>query len=80
MYETPSSPSPEPASTRHAEFPTPQSFSQTSEPASLPTKVVEVLLDDDEYVEETRIGEDGMRTVALVRTVRPTKRPRRWLW
>ena len=73
---------PPPAGTRFADFPEPQSLSTSPEPASAPTKIVEVILDDDELdgAQEVHIGEDGIRTVTVLRSMRPSPRPRRWLW
>ena len=73
---------PSPASTRPAR-PLPESFTLATEPKSAPTHVVEVIVDDvEELGEETQVHEvNGQRTVTVMRPVlRPTARPKRWLW
>ena len=74
---------PAPSSTRPAEYPSPQPLSQSPEPKSAPTQIVEIIVDGDEALgpEETRIHEkDGVRSVTILRPIRPTARGRRWLW
>ena len=72
-----------PANTRPAAHPLPESYTSPIEQKSSPTHVVEVIVDEgEELAEETFVHEDdGARAVTVVRPVlRPTARPRRWLW
>ncbi|KAI5122963.1 hypothetical protein M0805_006842 [Coniferiporia weirii] len=70
--------SPSPASTRPAEFPLPVSFTLPPEPASIPTHVYEVIVEDAPELELELEEEDEEETVTIRRSVRPTTRRRLW--
>lgn len=68
---------PAPANTRVAYSPVPISPSQSTAPPSGPTRVVEVLVDED--AQDAPVdGEDEPQTVTIVKRGRPSQRPRGW--
>jgi hypothetical protein len=79
VTSTVSPPAPPPANTRPAAYPTPQSYADPTAPGSLPTKVVEVVVDEVPVPEETDLYDDEEEVVRPRTVIRKgPPRSKRW--